>query len=54
MMRRSDGSPGPRLHVSANRETRTPWPAQLLALSAIWGLSFLFIKVADEARAPVQ
>lgn len=25
-----------------------------VALSAIWGLSFLFIKVADEALAPVQ
>lgn len=30
------------------------WPVWFVLLSAIWGLSFLFIKVGDEALAPVQ
>lgn len=32
----------------------TGWPGLLLLLAAIWGLSFVFIKVADEALAPLQ
>ncbi|HLJ66074.1 MAG TPA: DMT family transporter, partial [Chloroflexota bacterium] len=31
-----------------------PWQARLSLLAAIWGLSFLFIKVGDEALAPLQ
>lgn len=31
-----------------------PWQARLILLAAIWGLSFLFIKVGDEALAPLQ
>lgn len=31
-----------------------PWQAQFLLLSTIWGLSFLFIKVGDQALAPLQ
>lgn len=30
------------------------WPLRFLLLSVIWGLSFLFIKVGDEALAPLQ
>jgi drug/metabolite transporter (DMT)-like permease len=30
------------------------WLAAYVALAAIWGLSFLFIKVADNALAPLQ
>jgi drug/metabolite transporter (DMT)-like permease len=30
------------------------WRAQFLLLSAIWGLSFMFIKVGDEALAQLQ
>jgi len=32
----------------------TPWQARLVLLAAIWGTSFLFIKVGDEALAPLQ
>ncbi len=31
-----------------------PWQAQFVVLAAIWGSSFLFIKVGDEALAPLQ
>jgi drug/metabolite transporter (DMT)-like permease len=31
-----------------------PWQARLILLAAIWGLSFLFIKVGDEALPPLQ
>ena len=31
-----------------------PWPARFVALAAIWGLSFVFIKVAVESFAPLQ
>lgn len=31
-----------------------PWPVRLVVLAAIWGLSFLFIKVSDETLAPLQ
>lgn len=30
------------------------WPFRLILLAAIWGMSFLFIKVADETLAPLQ
>lgn len=33
---------------------RGRWPVWFGALSAIWGMSFLFIKVADETLAPLQ
>ena len=32
--------------------TGWPWQAQLLLLGAIWGSSFLFIKVGDRSFAP--
>jgi len=31
-----------------------PWQARLVLLAAIWGMSFLFIKIGDEALAPLQ
>src|SRR5438309_2228005 len=31
-----------------------PWQARLVLLAGIWGLSFLFIKVGDEALVPLQ
>jgi len=31
-----------------------PWQARLVLLAAIWGISFLFIKVGDESLAPLQ
>jgi len=31
-----------------------PWPVRFVLLAAIWGSSFLFIKVGDEALAPLQ
>ena len=31
-----------------------PWQAKFLALSLIWGSSFLFMKVALAALAPIQ
>jgi drug/metabolite transporter (DMT)-like permease len=33
---------------------RAPWPARLLLLAAIWGLSFVLIKVGNRAFTPVQ
>jgi len=33
---------------------RAPWQAQFVALAAIWGSSFLCIKVLGESWAPVQ
>ncbi|MHB8340633.1 MAG: DMT family transporter [Mycobacteriales bacterium] len=36
------------------RPRQLPWPARLVVLAAIWGMSFLFIKVSDEALAPLQ
>jgi drug/metabolite transporter (DMT)-like permease len=36
------------------RARQNGWPAAYVALAAIWGLSFLFIKVADREFAPVQ
>lgn len=31
-----------------------PWQARLVLLASIWGLSFMFIKVADGSLAPLQ
>jgi drug/metabolite transporter (DMT)-like permease len=31
-----------------------PWPVRFVALAAIWGLSFVFIKVGVETFAPLQ
>jgi len=31
-----------------------PWQARLILLAAIWGMSFVFIKVGDGALAPLQ
>ena len=31
-----------------------PWPARFVALAAIWGLSFVFIKVGLDSFAPLQ
>jgi drug/metabolite transporter (DMT)-like permease len=44
--------------VSERRQTASspviPWQIRLVLLAAIWGMSFLFIKVGDEALAPLQ
>ena len=45
--------PAPAPPVSA-RTSRAPWQARFALLAAIWGCSFLFIKVGDEALAPLQ
>lgn len=42
----------PRVALAAGRAV--PWQARLALLASIWGLSFLFIKVGDEALAPLQ
>src|SRR6476619_6407640 len=34
--------------------TRVPWQAKFLALSVIWGSSFLFMKVGLRSLAPLQ
>src|SRR5262249_47654123 len=44
-----DGCLGPGPHRIA-----LPVPARLVTLAAIWGSSFLFIKVGDEALRPLQ
>ena len=36
------------------RAQLTGWPARLVALAAIWGTSFLLIKIGDRAFTPVQ
>ena len=36
------------------RASRAPWQARFALLAAIWGCSFLFIKVGDEALAPLH
>jgi drug/metabolite transporter (DMT)-like permease len=33
---------------------RTPWPVRFVLLAVAWGSTFLFIKVGDEAFAPLQ
>lgn len=43
--------PGCSVALSPGRG-RPAWPVLLVGLGAIWGLSFLFIKVADESIAP--
>lgn len=44
------------LHEGAvsGRRRRVSWPVWFGLLSAIWGLSFMFIKVGDETLAPIQ
>lgn len=37
-----------------SRSQRIPWQAKFLALALIWGSSFLFMKVALAALAPIQ
>jgi drug/metabolite transporter (DMT)-like permease len=32
----------------------TPWPARFTLLAVFWGSTFLFIKIGDEALAPLQ
>lgn len=34
--------------------TSTPWPARFTLLALFWGSTFLFIKIGDEALAPLQ
>jgi drug/metabolite transporter (DMT)-like permease len=43
-----------RQSVSQRAIARAGWRGRFVLLAAIWGLSFLFIKVGDEALAPVQ
>jgi len=33
---------------------RSPWPARFVLLAVAWGSTFLFIKIGDEAFAPLQ
>ena len=33
---------------------RTPWPLRFVLLAIAWGSTFLFIKLGDEALAPLQ
>ena len=33
---------------------RTPWPLRFVLLAIAWGSTFLFIKIGDEALAPLQ
>jgi drug/metabolite transporter (DMT)-like permease len=33
---------------------RVPWPARFALLALFWGSTFLFIKIGDEALAPIQ
>ncbi len=40
--------------VAPTAGSTVPWQARLVLLAAIWGMSFLFIKVGDEALAPLQ
>ncbi|PZR99669.1 MAG: EamA family transporter [Candidatus Nephthysia bennettiae] len=40
--------------ASASARPSLPWQGQFVLLSAIWGLSFLFIKVGDQGLAPMQ
>ena len=34
--------------------TQVPWPARFALLALFWGSTFLFIKIGDEALAPIQ
>ncbi len=36
------------------RRTAIPWPARFSLLALFWGSTFLFIKIGDEALAPIQ
>ncbi len=40
--------------LAATRSSMPRWRGRFLLLAAIWGNSFLFIKVGDEALAPLQ
>src|SRR5437763_13067927 len=40
--------------MAASTETRRDWLPLFVVLSAIWGASFLFIKVGDRAFEPLQ
>jgi drug/metabolite transporter (DMT)-like permease len=40
--------------ASASTRPSLRWQGQFVLLSAIWGLSFLFIKVGDQGLAPMQ
>ena len=33
---------------------RAPWPLRFVLLAMAWGSTFLFIKIGDEALAPLQ
>jgi drug/metabolite transporter (DMT)-like permease len=35
-------------------QSATPWPARFALLALFWGSTFLFIKIGDEALAPLQ
>ena len=40
--------------ASRPRLRSVPWPVRFIALAAIWGLSFLFIRLGLESFAPLQ
>lgn len=43
-----------RASTSAADRPRLPWQGQFVVLAAIWGFSFLFIKVGDRGLPPMQ
>lgn len=47
------GHPAP-APVHAGTLSRVPWPALLLAAGAIWGCSFLFMKLGLQSFTPIQ
>lgn len=40
--------------IASRADSGVPWQVRLVPLAAIWGMSFLFIKVGDEEFAPLQ
>jgi drug/metabolite transporter (DMT)-like permease len=47
-------SPAPSWPARPLTGRRTPWTLRFVLLAAAWGSTFLFIKVGDEALAPLQ
>ena len=53
MASQATAKPIGRAHVPPPLQRRlTAWPTRFVALAGIWGFSFVFIKVADEALSP--
>jgi drug/metabolite transporter (DMT)-like permease len=43
-----------RAHIDRPAGAKPDWRGRFILLSAIWGMSFLFIKMGDESLAPLQ